>query len=44
MRFQNFRFNEKERRDATQFAQKMLDINNEITTFLLEDDDKKRAS
>ena len=44
MRLQNLNFNEKERRDATQFAQKMLNINNEIITFLFENDDKKKTS
>ena len=44
MRLQDLNLNEKERRDATQFAQKMFDINNEITTFLFENDDKSKTS
>ena len=44
MKFQDLNFNEKKRRDATQFAQKMLDINNKIITFLFENDDKEKAS
>ena len=43
MRLQNFNFNEKKRRDATRFAQEMLDINNEIITFLFDDNDKKKT-
>ena len=43
MRFQNLNFNEKKRRDATRFTQKMLDINNEIITFLFDDDDKEKT-
>ena len=44
MRLQNFNLNEKKKRDATQFAQKMLDINKEIITFFFENVNKQKAS
>ena len=43
MRLQDLSLNEEGRRDATRFAQKVLDIGNETTTFLLDDDDKGKA-
>ena len=43
IRLQNLNLNEKDRRDATQFAQKMLDINDEIITFLFENDNKNKT-
>ena len=42
IKFKNSSFSEQRRRDAIKFAQKILDINNNIIIIYINDDNKKK--